>query len=35
MAQIEKQMILIVDDTPENIDILDGILRANYRIKAA
>ncbi len=27
--------ILVVDDTPENVDILAGILRARYRIKVA
>ncbi|MBF0621118.1 MAG: two-component system response regulator [Magnetococcales bacterium] len=27
--------ILVVDDTPENIDVLDGILRPDYKIKAA
>ena len=31
----EKQTILIVDDTPENIDILNGILGAEYKIKVA
>lgn len=31
----EKQIILVVDDTPENIDVLGGILRAEYRVKAA
>ncbi|WP_440876593.1 HD-GYP domain-containing protein [Thalassotalea sp. PLHSN55] len=30
-----KQTILIVDDTPENIDVLSGILRANYKVRAA
>ncbi len=33
--QPEKQTILIVDDTPENIDVLDGILRHDYKIKVA
>ncbi|MFV0436639.1 MAG: two-component system response regulator [Desulfopila sp.] len=27
--------VLVVDDTPENIDVLDGILRDDYTIKAA
>ena len=31
----EKQIILVVDDTTENIDVLDGILKADYKIKAA
>ena len=26
---------MIVDDTPENIDVLDGILKDEYKIKAA
>jgi len=30
-----KKTILVVDDTPENIDILSGILRAEYKVKAA
>ncbi len=32
---IDPQTILIVDDTPENIDVLKGILRHDYRIKIA
>ena len=27
--------VLVVDDTPENIDLLDGILNRDYKIKAA
>ena len=30
-----KKTLLIVDDMPENIDILDGILNKLYKIKAA
>ncbi len=30
-----RQTILVVDDTPENIDILSGILREEYKVKAA
>lgn len=30
-----KQTILVVDDVPENIEILDGILRSQYKVKAA
>ena len=30
-----KQTILAVDDTPENLDILKGILTPEYRVKAA
>lgn len=29
------QTILVVDDTPENIDVLMGILRNDYKVKAA
>ncbi|MBF0127955.1 MAG: response regulator, partial [Magnetococcales bacterium] len=31
----EKATILVVDDTPENIDVLSGVLRAEYKVKAA
>jgi len=31
----EKSTILVVDDTPENIDVLSGVLRAEFRVKAA
>ena len=31
----EKQTILVVDDTPENIDVLNGVLRSEYKVKAA
>ncbi len=30
-----KQTILIVDDIPENVDVLSGILRPRYKVKAA
>ena len=30
-----KPVILVVDDTPENIDVLTGILKDEYRIKVA
>ena len=30
-----KVNLLVVDDTPENIDILSGILRKDYKVKAA
>ncbi len=30
-----KQTVLVVDDTPENIDVLSGILRSEYKVKAA
>lgn len=30
-----RQTILVVDDTPENIDILSGVLREDYKVKAA
>lgn len=31
----DKQLVLVVDDTPENIDILSNTLRPNYKVKAA
>lgn len=31
----EKPLILVVDDTPENVDVLAGILRDEYHIKVA
>jgi putative two-component system response regulator len=33
--QATKQTILVVDDTPENITILNSILRSHYKVKAA
>ena len=30
-----KSTVLVVDDTPENIDLLDGILNRDHKIKAA
>ncbi len=32
---MEKQTILVVDDTPENIDVLRGLLSTTYKVKAA
>jgi putative two-component system response regulator len=31
----EKKVILVVDDTPENIDVLAGILKVHYKVKVA
>lgn len=31
----EKQTVLVVDDTPENIDVLVGTLKHDYAVKAA
>ena len=31
----EKKTILAVDDAPENIDVLTGILKADFKIKVA
>ncbi|MER2490466.1 HD-GYP domain-containing protein [Catenovulum sediminis] len=31
----EKPVVLVVDDSPENLDVLSGILRADYKVKAA
>lgn len=33
--KMEKPIILVVDDTPENIDVLSGVLRSEYKVKAA
>ena len=30
-----SQTVLIIDDTPDNIDVIAGILRPSYRLKAA
>nr|WP_051079148.1 HD domain-containing phosphohydrolase [Methyloversatilis thermotolerans] len=30
-----KQTVLVADDTPENIDLLGGVLRDHYRVKVA
>ncbi|MBF0453411.1 MAG: response regulator [Magnetococcales bacterium] len=35
MGSADKQIILLVDDTPENIDVLSGILREEYKVKVA
>ncbi|WP_026339209.1 HD-GYP domain-containing protein [Psychromonas ossibalaenae] len=32
---MNKQTVLVVDDTPENIDVLVGILKQDYHVKAA
>ena len=31
----DQKTILVVDDTPENIDVLVGILKQFYKVKAA
>lgn len=33
--QKERHIILIVDDTPENIDVLKGLLNTDYKVKVA
>ncbi|MCB1747416.1 MAG: response regulator [Gammaproteobacteria bacterium] len=35
MNDAEQHTVLVVDDAPENIDVLSGILRPHYRVKAA
>ncbi|MFC1500424.1 response regulator [Candidatus Zixiibacteriota bacterium] len=35
MADDKKAVILVVDDQPENIDVLSGILKDEYQVKAA
>jgi two-component system sensor histidine kinase/response regulator len=35
MTTENRRIILVVDDVPDNIAILDGILKENHRVKAA
>ena len=35
MEEKSKTMILVVDDTPENIDVLSGLLNSEYDVKVA
>ena len=35
MNNNQVQTILVVDDTPENIDVLRGVLQDDYKIKVA
>ncbi len=35
MSATRQATILVVDDTPENIDVLRGLLREQYIVKAA
>lgn len=35
MTSLTKQTVLVVDDTPENIQMLNGVLRPYYKVKAA
>lgn len=32
---IDKKIILVVDDTPDNIQLLSGLLKDSYKVKAA
>jgi putative two-component system response regulator len=32
---MDKQTVLVVDDTPDNIDVLSGVLENTYKVKAA
>ena len=34
-GEMPQQTVLVVDDTPDNIDVLNGVLRPEYRVKAA
>ncbi|ACA87582.1 response regulator receiver modulated metal dependent phosphohydrolase [Shewanella woodyi ATCC 51908] len=34
-SMVEKATVLVVDDTPENIDVLAGVLRDLYKVKVA
>jgi putative two-component system response regulator len=31
----DKKIILVVDDTPDNIQLLSGLLKTDYKVKAA
>lgn len=33
--RMDKQVVLVVDDTSDNIDVISGILRSDYKVKAA
>lgn len=33
--KLSRQTVLVVDDTPENIDVLYGLLKSDYKVKAA
>jgi len=33
--QVEKPVVLAVDDTPENLDVVKGLLSSQYVVKAA
>jgi len=35
MISQDKATILVVDDTPENIDVLRGVLKSHYKVKVA
>jgi putative two-component system response regulator len=35
MSEPDRPTILVVDDAPENIDVLSGILKDHYKVKAA
>ncbi len=35
MNTADKKTVLVVDDTPENIDVLSGVLRSEFKVKAA
>jgi len=35
VVEAEKATILVVDDTPENIDVLRGLLKSDYKVKVA
>ena len=35
MRSDDKKTILVVDDTPENIDVLSGVLRSEFKVKFA
>jgi len=34
-TEVPKQVVLVVDDAPENIQVLSAILKPSYKVKAA
>ncbi|GAM77832.1 hypothetical protein JCM19241_4496 [Vibrio ishigakensis] len=33
--ELDKPLLLVADDTPENIDVLAGVLKDDYQIRVA
>ena len=34
-AQVERPTVLVVDDTPDNLVLMSGLLKDEYRVKVA